>query len=237
MPAPRFTAETIAFLRALKRHNDREWFNAHRADYDAHVKGRMSDVIERLAEDLPAFAPDLIASPKVSAYRIHRDVRFSADKSPYKTHTAAIFPHRSLPKHEGAGLYFHVSAEQVFVGAGVYAPPPRHLYRLREHIAANHRRLRSIVESPRFTRSFGPIDGERLRRPPKGFSADDPAVEYLKLKQFLASTERPATFATSPRFYGSLLRLFEQLAPFVRFLNEPVTRPVDTRNIDPLASV
>ena len=104
--------------------------------------------------------------------------------------------------------------------------------RLREHIAANYRRFRSVVESPRFTTSFGPIAGERQKRPPKGFSADHPAVEYLKLKQFLASTERPATFATSPRFYGSLLRLFEQLAPFVRFLNEPVTRPGGPRNID-----
>ena len=155
MPAPHFTTETLRFLRGLRRHNDRDWFNAHRVEYDTHVKGRMAEVIERLAEDLPAFAPELIASPKVSAYRIHRDVRFSPDKSPYKTHVAAIFPHRALPKHEGAGLYFHVSPDHVFVGAGVYAPPPRHLYRLREHIAANHRRFRSLVESPRFTRSFG----------------------------------------------------------------------------------
>ena len=223
MPSPRFTDETLTFLRALKRHNDREWFKARRDQYESHIRAPMVSVIERLATDFRGWAPELVATPKVSMYRIYRDTRFSPNKSPYKTHFAAVFPNRVLTKHGGAGLYFHVDAEHVLVGAGIYAPEPRQLYQLRRHVAANRKRLRAIVESPVFLRSFGPVDGQRLKRVPKGFEPDDPAAEYLKLKQFLAGTERPSSFATSPRFYASLTRLFERLLPFVRFLNEPLT--------------
>ena len=98
-----FPAETLRFLRALKRNNRREWFNAHRDDYEAYVRQPMTAIVERLAVDLRAFAPELVASPKVSMYRIYRDTRFSDNKTPYKTHVAAVFPTRGLPKHEGAG--------------------------------------------------------------------------------------------------------------------------------------
>lgn len=224
MPSPRFSEATLRFLRALKRHNDRDWFRAHRDDYDAHVCGPMIAIIERLALDLPRFAPDLVAAPKISMYRVYRDTRFSPDKTPLKTHVAAVFPHRALSKHGGAGLYFHVDPVQVWVGGGLYAPEPRQLYQLRDHIAANVGRLRAIVESPVFRRTFGELRGTRLQRVPRGFPGDHPGAEYLKLKQWLAGQERPATFATSPRFYGSLLRTFERLAPLIHFLNEPLTR-------------
>lgn len=222
MPAPRFTDATLKFLRALKRHNDRDWFKARKPDYDEHVRGPMTAIIEQLALDLPRFAPDLVANPKVSMYRVYRDTRFSPDKTPLKTHVAAVFPHRELTKHGGAGLYFHVDPNHVLVGGGIYAPEPRQLYRIREHVAANVGRLRTIVESPVFRRNFGEISGARLQRVPRGFAKDHPASEYLKLKQFLAGREHPASFATGPRFYSSLIRLFEQLAPFIRFLNEPL---------------
>ena len=125
MPAapPCFTPAALKFLRALKRNNRREWFNAHRDDYEAHVRQPMTVIIERLGVDFRAFAPELVASPRVSLYRIYRDTRFSENKTPYKTHVAAVFPTRGLAKHEGAGLYFHVSPEEVWVGGGMYAPP------------------------------------------------------------------------------------------------------------------
>ena len=225
MSSPRFNNNTLAFLRRLKRHNDRDWFRLHREEFERDVRAPMVEMIERLAVDLSTFAPELVATPKTSMYRIYRDIRFSADKSPFKTHVAAIFPHRALPKHAGAGLYLHVAPDHVLIGAGSYAPEPRQLYRLRKHVATHLNQFRSIVESPRFRRNFGEVNGERLKRVPKGFDADDPAAHYLKLRQFLASTQRPVAFATRPRFYGSLVKLFEQLAPFVRFLNEPLTRP------------
>ena len=222
MAAPRFSPKALTFLRGLKRHNDRDWFRERRDTYETYVRGPMVEIVERLALDLPAFAPDLVAAPKVSMYRIHRDTRFSPDKSPYKTHVAAVFPHRELAKHEGAGLYFHVAPDHVLVGGGIYAPEPRQLYRLREHVAMNVMRLRAIVDAPAFRRSFGAVSGQRLQRVPRGFAPDHPAAEYLRLKQFLAGCERPPSFATGPRFYGALIKLFERMSPFIRFLNEPL---------------
>jgi uncharacterized protein (TIGR02453 family) len=222
--APRFTDRTLRFLRALKRNNRREWFLAHRDDYEADVRQPMTAIVERLAEDLRAFAPDLVVSPKTSLYRIYRDTRFSENKTPYKTHVAAVFPRRGLPKHEGAGLYFHVSPDEVWVGGGMYSPQTPQLHAVREHIAANHRRLRSIVESPSFRREVGELEGERLQRVPRGFPKDHAAANYLKFRQFIAGRELPAAFATSPRFYAGLLGVFREVAPLSRFLNEPLVK-------------
>ena len=222
MPAPRFSDASLRFLRALKRNNRREWFLAHREDYEAHVRQPMTAIIERLADDLRSFAPEIVASPKTSMYRIYRDVRFSENKSPYKTHAAASFPTRGLPKHEGAGLYFHVSPDEVWIGGGMYAPSTSQLQAVREHVAGNFRQLRTLVASPGFRRDVGVLEGERLLRTPRGFPKDHPAAEYLKLKQFLAGRQLEATFATSPRFYGTLLTIFRRLIPVVRFLNAPL---------------
>jgi uncharacterized protein (TIGR02453 family) len=222
MAAPRFTAESLRFLRALKRNNRREWFNAHRDDYDAHVRAPMTVIVTRLAEDFRDFGPEFVADPKTSMYRIHRDVRFSANKAPFKTHVAASFPTRGLPKHEGAGLYFHVGPEEVWIGGGLYAPPTPGLHAVREHIAANSRRLRALVESPAFKQDIGPLEGERLRRVPRGFPKDHAAADYLKYRQFLAGREFEPEFATSTRFYSRLIGIFQRVAPVLRFLNEPL---------------
>ena len=222
--APRFTPATLKFLRALKRNNRREWFNAHRADYEAHVRQPMTAIVEQLAVDFRAFAPELVASPRVSMYRIYRDTRFSENKAPYKTHIAAVFPTRGLAKHEGAGLYFHISPGEVWVGGGMYAPPMPQLQAVREHIAASVKRLRAIVESPGFRRQVGPLEGERLQRVPRGFPKDHAAAEFLKFRQFLAGREFPAALATSPRFYRTVIAVFRRVAPLARFLNEPLLR-------------
>jgi uncharacterized protein (TIGR02453 family) len=222
--APRFTPATLTFLRALKRHNRREWFNAHRDDYEAHVRQPMTAIIERLAVDFRGFAPELVASPRVSLYRIYRDTRFSENKAPYKTHVAAVFPTRGLAKHEGAGLYFHVSPGEVWVGGGMYAPQMPQLLAVRDHIATNVQRLRAIVESPAFSRQVGRLEGERLQRVPRGFPKDHEAAEFLKFRQFLAGREFPPALATSPAFYRTLIAVFRRVAPLARFLNEPLLR-------------
>jgi uncharacterized protein (TIGR02453 family) len=222
MPSPRFTPKTLSFLRALKRHNDREWFKARKAEYERDVRAPMVAVIERLSDDFRGFAPELVASERVSLYRIYRDTRFSADKTPLKTHIAANFPWQGLPKHEGAGLYFHVSPSEVWAGGGMYAPQTSQLHLVREHLSRNYTRFRTIVESPSFRRRTGGLDGEQLQRVPRGFPADHPAAAYLKYCQFLAGVQYPAAFATSLRFYATLLALFREIAPLVRFLNEPL---------------
>jgi uncharacterized protein (TIGR02453 family) len=218
----RFPPEALTFLRSLKRNNRRDWFLAHRDDYDTYVRGPMLEIVQRLADDMRAFAPEIVCDPKTAVYRIYRDVRFSPNKAPYKTHIAASFPTRGLPKHEGAGLYFHVSPTEVWVGGGMYAPQTAQLQAVREHIAQHVRRLRAIVESPGFRKTVGTLDGERLQRVPRGFAADHPAAEFLKYRQFLAGCELPPRLATSPKFYGTILNVFRQVTPLARFLNDPL---------------
>tara|TARA_B100001123_G_scaffold353553_1_gene405605 strand:+ start:949 stop:1641 length:693 start_codon:yes stop_codon:yes gene_type:complete len=223
-----FTKDTLKFLRALKRHNERDWFNAHKANYEAHVKAPMLAIIKRLATDFPQIAPDLVASPR-SMYRIYRDTRFSPDKTPYKTHVSAAFSHQRLLKNESAGLYFHLSPTELWIGGGLYAPQTPQLHRIREHIVANLQRFGSLAESPAVKR-LGGVRGERLQRVPRGFPKDHKAADYLRLKQYLIGDQLDAEKALSPRFYDMLVRRFTTIAPFIHFLNAPLAAAAPFRH-------
>lgn len=219
---PMFTIKTLRFLRALKRNNDREWFRARKAQYEADVRQPLIALLARLADDFPAFAPEFISEPKVSLYRIYRDTRFSADKAPLKTHVAAHFPMRGMPKGEGGGLYLEVAPQWVWMGGGLYMPSSADLHAIRAHISDTHPRLHRLVTTTAFRKTVGALEGERISRVPRGYAKDHPAAHYLQFKQFLAGREFEAAFATSPRFYRELLATFRVVAPVVRFLNEPL---------------
>jgi uncharacterized protein (TIGR02453 family) len=225
-----FTRKTLAFLRALKRNNDRDWFRARKADYEQHVRGPMIALLQQLARDLPAFAPELVSDPRVCLFRIYRDTRFSSDKRPLKTNVAAHFPSRKFPKGEGAGLYVEVAPQWVWMGGGIYMPSSDELKAIRAAIADNHRRFRRVVTAPAFRRAVGQLSGETLTRVPRGYVKDHPAAEYLRHRQFIGGREYPADFAVSPRFYAELLTVFRGIAPLVGFLNNAIgTRTNDTR--------
>ena len=217
-----FTAKTLAFLRALARHNDRDWFRARKPDYERHVRLPMIELLAWLQRDLRAFAPELVSDPKICLYRIYRDTRFSDDKTPLKTHVAAHFPSRRFGRSGGAGLYIEVAPKWVWIGGGLYMPSTSDLQAIREHITATHPRLHRLVAAATFKKQVGALDGERLTRVPRGYARDHPAAHYLQFKQFLAGREYDASFATSRRFYPELLRVFRAVAPVVRFLNAPL---------------
>ena len=217
-----FTPATLSFLRALKRNNDREWFKARKDRYDQDVRDPMIRVIERLAVDFKRFGPELVASPKISLYRIYRDTRFSADKTPLKTNVAASFPWRGLHRHQGAGLYFEIAPAWVWIGGGMYAPEPPQLVKVREHIAETWPEIRSLTRARTFVARFEALGGEQLTRVPRGYPSDHPAADFLRRRQFLAGRELPAEFATRDEFYPELLATFKALTPLVRFLNEPL---------------
>ena len=173
-PAAVFTPRTLAFLRALERNNRREWFHERKDRYEADVRAPMVALVERLAADIRGFAPDLMANPRTSIYRPYRDTRFASNKAPLKTNIAAVFPHRLLPKHEGAGFYLEVAPRHVWYGGGIYMPSSAQLYQLREHIAAHHRRLGRLVGAAAFRRTFGSLEGEQLQRTPRGYRTRPP---------------------------------------------------------------
>ena len=228
--SPVFPEQGLRFLRNLKRHNNREWFMAHKSDYETLVRAPMHDLVEAISHEFARFAPDILATPKASLYRINRDTRFSSDKKPYKTHVAASFRPRDLPRHEGAGFYFHIAPDEMFVGGGLYMPLPEDLRTVRESVAHNYSAFTKIVRAPSFRRLFGDVTGDRLVRVPRGFDPEHPAADYLRLKQFLASRTLPSPSASSPSFFRVLTETFETLSPFVRFLNEPLLQSRRNRN-------
>ena len=217
-----FTNKTLAFLRALKRNNDREWFRARKPDYEQHVRAPMVALLDRLARDLPAFAPDLVSDPRVCLFRIYRDTRFSGDKRPLKTNVAAHFPSRKFPKGEGAGLYVEVAPGWVWAGGGIYMPSSTELRAVRARIAEDHRRFHRLVSGAAFRAAVGELGGGQLTRVPRGYPKDHPAADYLRHTQFIGGREFPAEFAVSPRFYPELLSVFRGIAPLVSFLNAAI---------------
>jgi uncharacterized protein (TIGR02453 family) len=219
---PVFPKEGLQFLRSLKRNNNRAWFNARKALYERAVKRPMEDFAAALAEDFARFAPEV--QVKGSVFRIYRDTRFSKDKSPYKTHAAASFRPSAFGRHEGAGFYFHIAPDEVWIGGGLYMPLPEDLRAVRSHIAENHEAFADIISNRRFKRLFGSVTGESLSRVPRGFPSNHPVAEFLMLKQYLAGRDVAPDAAVKPDFYKLLVETFETMAPFIRFINEPIVK-------------
>ena len=217
-----FPHEALRFLRQLKRNNNREWFLSHKNVYELKVKAPMTELVLALGEAIQQSAPEFVVEPERAIYRIYRDIRFSADKRPYKTHIAAIFYPRGIPKKTGACLYFHIDPAEVLIAGGVYMPDPATLSALRQHIAANWEDLLAITNQRKFRKLFGTLQGERLVRPPSGFLADHPAIDVLRQKQFYVAQTEPAEFAEGPKLFPLLLTLFSAMMPLVRFLNAPL---------------
>ncbi len=224
-PFAGFPPEALEFLRDLKLNNNRDWFQPRKHIYEEKVRGPMLDLVTALGDEIAEFAPEMQTEPKKAVYRIYRDVRFSPDKSPYKTHIAAVFSPRSLEKHSGAGLYFHISVDEVLVGGGIYSPGSKELLAVRSHLAANAKEFNQILRERQFRSLFKEVSGEKLKRVPKGFSTDDPAAEYLVYKQYLAGTLLPPDIVRTPKLYRELVKHFRAITPFLRFLNKPLTKP------------
>lgn len=233
-----FTAESLKYLRGLARHNRRDWFEAHRGDYEAHVRGPLADLVEEMDVRMSAFAPEMTGDPKRSIFRIHRDVRFSKDKSPYKTHAACWFFHgegSSKVGREahggGAGFYFHLQPGASFAGGGLWMPPAPALKRLRAAIADDPAGFERIVLAPKLRRRLRGLSEESmLKRTPRGFGEDHAAARWLKYQSFTVG--RPLTDAevTSGRLTTALVTDFALMTPLVRWLNGVLgLKPADRR--------
>lgn len=219
---PGFPPQTLKFLRQLDKNNDRDWFQAHKIDYETYVKAPMHSLVMALGEDLEKFASGFQTDPKKAIYRIYRDIRFSNDKRPYKTHVAASFFPKAMEKCAGAGYYFHISPKEIFLGGGVYMPGPKELHAIRKRLSQDAASYRRLTGSAGFKRLFGEVQGERLKRPPKGFSGDDPALDLLLGKQFLASAQLPPQTAETAKLQREISKRFEALHPWIDWLNEAV---------------
>lgn len=221
-------ARGITFLRGLAKNNRKEWFEEHRADYERYLKQPMMQLIEEVDVRLADITPEIIGSPKKSMFRIHRDVRFAKDKSPYKTNVACWFFHRdsgsgvgSEAAHGGAGYYFHTSPTGSFCGGGIWMPPRPALQRIRQSLVDDTEGWEEIVLSRGFKRRFGALDPEAmLVRTPRGFDPEHPASEWLRFQSFTAGVELSAKDVSSAALPDILGKHFAAMAPMVRWLNE-----------------
>ena len=222
-----FEPGVFTFFRGLTRNNRKEWFEEHRSDYEGKVKAPMLALIEEVDTRLATIVPEIIGSPRKSMFRIHRDVRFSKDKSPYKTHAACWFYHRDAghsiggeAAHGGAGYYFQFDAKSSFCGGGIWMPPRPALQRIRQSLADDYQGFVDIVSSRAFRQRFGALDEEAmLTRVPRGYDADHPAAKWLRYQSFTAGRELTTDDLLSPKLPDTLAKQFAAMAPFVRWLN------------------
>jgi uncharacterized protein (TIGR02453 family) len=234
---PYFTASTLAFFRALARHNDRVWFEARRLDYETHVRAPMRAFVEEMDVRLGRVAPEIVGDPVRSVFRIHRDIRFSRDKSPYKTHVACWFFHREgrakvgrEAEGGGAGFYLQIAPGDSFVGGGLWRPPRPALNRLRLAIANDPRGFACAADGPAVRRRFGGLSDESvLKRVPRGFDEHHPAARWLRFQSFTLGRALTDAQATSARLPALAEEDFALMTPLVRWLNgalgfQPATR-------------
>ena len=218
-----FSSEGLKFLRGLARNNDRDWFNARKPVYESELKAPMLALIEEINGDMMEFAPEHIRPPQKCMFRIYRDTRFSADKTPYKKHISAWFARQGLEKKSGAGFYFHLSGKELLIAAGAYMPEREQLLAIRNHMLEHHEEYRRIFNAQKLQRAMGEFDGLRLSRPPKGFPKDHPASDLIACRQWGVSTTLPAETALQPSLPKEIVSRFRAAAPLIEFLNRPLT--------------
>lgn len=214
-------SSSLQFLKGLKKNNNKPWFDAHRAAYET-AKKDFEGFIQTLLQKHGA-KDNTIATleAKKCLFRINRDVRFSKDKSPYKTNMGASMT-AGGKKSPLAGYYFHMEPGKSFVGGGLYMPMPDQLAKVRQEIDYNFEEFKKIVGSKKFKEVFGELDtseGLQLSRVPKGYEAENPAADFLRLKSFIAFTEITDADLTSKDLTKKALKAMETIQPLLEFLN------------------
>ncbi len=224
---PGFRPPALTFLRSLKRNNRREWFQEHRDTYDEQILAPMRMLVEELDVRFARFAPEIIGDSKRSIFRIYRDVRFSNDKSPYKTHAACWFSHRnaghgvgSETHGAGAGYYFHLEPGASLVAGGIWMPPRPSLNLLRETIARQPREFATTLRGTAFKRRFDKLSEEQmLKRLPRGYEPGHPAEPWLRYVSFTVSAPLTDKDVLGKKLGEKIEQDFKVMLPLVRWLN------------------
>jgi uncharacterized protein (TIGR02453 family) len=217
-----FDPELFDFLRELKDHNDRDWFNANKARYEAHVQEPALAFIEDFGYRLQSISPHFRADTRKtggSLFRIYRDTRFSKDKTPYKTNTGMHFRHKAAKDAHAPGFYLHLAPDQVFGGGGMWHPDTKTATKIRQAIVDNPERWREATRQPPFTDRLDiGGDGNMLKRVPSGFDASFEFADDLRRRDYFGWAELSERQATTPGFLNEYTRVCEAAAPLVKFI-------------------
>lgn len=223
-----FTPAALQFLEDLAKNNTREWFAEHKPDYEHLLKNPSLGLVDVMNERFEDLGLAFVSTPKASLFRIHRDTRFSKDKSPYKTNCGISFPYHARRQDTTAvnspGLYLHIAPQELFVAGGLYMPMPEQLKAIRERIADEWQILESILRQPMFMAEFpSGLHGEMLKNIPRGYEKDHPGEQYLRLKQYLVECPlRPEAIFTE-----QIIDIIEAksiaIAPLLQYLTEAIS--------------
>lgn len=226
-----FNTATTDFLNELANNNNRDWFKANKARYEASVLDVALRFIESMQRPLADIAPHFVAVPTRvggSLMRVYRDTRFSHNKQPYKTNIGIQFRHEQGKDVHAPGYYVHIEADSAFVGAGMWRPQPDPLRAIRQRIGSKPVEWQRVVSDKAFKRNFE-LAGESLTRPPRGFAKDDPMIDDIKRKSFIAVKDLDIDACLNPRFQQKVETAFASAEPLMRFLCKAVGVPFQAR--------
>ncbi|MEO6264026.1 MAG: DUF2461 domain-containing protein [Luteimonas sp.] len=216
-----FTDKTFRFLRGLARHNERAWFQTHKADYDAHVRGPFQALLVDLQPALAQVSEHYRADPKTvggSLFRIQRDTRFAKDKTPYKPWQGARLFHVRGRQVEAPSFYLHLQPGACFVGAGLWHPQPSTQRAVRQFIVDNPGSWKAAAHAPAFRRRYDFESADMLVRPPRGFPADFECIDDLKHRNFVVVRALGDATLTGPKLRQTIANDLAAMAPFVDYL-------------------
>ena len=213
------TQETFNFFKQIEENNNKPWFEKNRPLYEA-AKANFLEFMEVLLPKIRTIDQIVEKDLKKYASRIHRDIRFSKNKSPYKNNISSLIE-RELD-YKKCPFYIHIQPNGSFMGAGVYQPDPALLKRVRQEIDYNSSELHKIIGKPSFKATFGKITGDSLVRPPKGYEEDNPNIELLKLKFYIVRKDFSDEEVMSPDFVDNLAEMYREALPFFEFLDNAI---------------
>ena len=213
---------TFKFLNSLNKNNNKLWFDANRKQYE-QAKQDFLLLTEQLIAGIAVFDPPIaLLKAKDCLFRINRDVRFSKDKSPYKNNIAGYF-NRNGKKGIGAGYYLHIEPGKSFAAGGMWMPEPKELANIRQEIDYSFDSWKKIIGNATFKKTFiEGIKGEALVRPPKGYDETNPAIRYLKMKNFVVTKPFTDTEIQSKAFVKDVASTFKAMKPMIDFLNSAI---------------
>lgn len=213
----------LSFLTQLAKNNNKDWFDAHKKEYETLRKEWISFVGESITA-VSTFHPAIASlDPKKCIFRINRDIRFSKDKSPYKNNFGMSL-NPGGKNEDFCGYYLHIQPGNCFIAGGAYMPAPERLSAIRQEIDYNFPAFQKIVTAKDFKARFGALSGDKLVRPPKGYEADNPAIDFLKHKGFIAEHKVSDKEICDPGFMKTFIKSAQTMKPLLDFLNE--ARPV-----------
>jgi len=215
----RINKSTLTFLSDLKVHNEREWFSTNRSRYE-EARGNFETFIQAILDEIMKFDPIYKGlEAKSCIFRINRDTRFSHDKSVYKTNFGAFMVRGGRKNGDKfPGYYLHIEPGASFVAGGAYIPPSPWLSGIREQISLDGERLVQIINNREYKKYFSGIEGEKLKVPPRGYSKDNPHLELIKMKSFLAERNYSDAEVLAENFFNTVTGAFRAMKPLNDFL-------------------